>query len=80
MRKRQEMDTTVANEDTFRRALELILEVLVLRSMGLSFPWYLRHVDHVLCMCLFFLLLRAFPAYTRYFTNTARRGSTCFET
>lgn len=27
MRKRKEMDTTVANEDTFRRALELILEV-----------------------------------------------------
>lgn len=28
MRQRKEMDTTVANEDTFRRALELILEVI----------------------------------------------------
>lgn len=26
-RKRKEMDTSVANEETFRRALELILEV-----------------------------------------------------
>ena len=29
MRQRKEMDTTVANEDTFRRALELILEVIL---------------------------------------------------